>query len=382
MDQVLSVCPETINKSDLNIKKCRRTALGLSLSVIIIGTILLTNLDHVFSASSDLMLEYLTWEPEHTVFGGLLSVHGTIKNVGDTQSSDKYTLSLYVDDWRVDGWLVRLAGFQPTVSPEIAPGGTQVWHFKISDYAVFKQGDHQVKAVVTEPGDPNPDNNELVKTLSISPGDYSSDFSIVNYGMCNKIDEKDLPVGITENYSFDDELAVSYFYTDIKHADWPEKIGQESNLTFKFYSPNGTLHRERSGGYSILLGRDPSGREVTGFACQLFINTDLQAYGNEGDPLYDPGYQALNKYPGTWRVEVFNKGHLLFAKKFIIEDASSHTLSTTSTSEPTSRPTLNTQNSTTESLGSQVLGEYATVVATIAIVAVAGSAVLLRRKKR
>ena len=360
MDQVLSVCPETINKSDLNIKKCRRTALGLSLSVIIIGTILLTNLDHVFSASSDLMLEYLTWEPEHTVFGGLLSVHGTIKNVGDTQSSDKYTLSLYVDDWRVDGWLVRLAGFQPTVSPEIAPGGTQVWHFKISDYAVFKQGDHQVKAVVTEPGDPNPDNNELVKTLSISPGDYSSDFSIVNYGMCNKIDEKDLPVGITENYSFDDELAVSYFYTDIKHADWPEKIGQESNLTFKFYNQEGFLYVERNSGYSILLARDPTGREITGFALQLSLS-------------------ALD-YQGAWRVEVFNEDHRILAKRFMIGDMSSRTLSTsTSTSEPAS---TGEQTSTTKDLVGQVPGAYMGMVGAIAVAAVGCGVILVMRRKK
>ena len=364
------------------LKPRRRAALGLLLSLIVIGTILLANLDHAFSASSDLTVEYLTWEPEHPVSGGPLSAHGSIRNVGDAQSSDKYTLSVYVDDWWVDGWLVRMTGFQPTVSPKIAPGRTQVWHFGVSDYAVFKRGNHQIKAIVSEPNDPNPDNNELVKTLSISPGDYGSDFNIVNYGMCNRIDEDGLPTGITENYSSNQELAISYFYTDIKHTDWPDKIGPKTNLTFRFYSPNGTLHRESSGGYSILLGKDPSGREITGFALQLFIGKDLQAQGKEGDPLYDPGYQALGKFLGTWKVEVVNKGHLLFAKRFVIEHESSHTLSTTSPLQLTSSSTSRTEQASTEDLGKMVPGGYATVVGTIAVMAVGGGVILWRRKKR
>jgi hypothetical protein len=236
---------------------------------------------------------------------------------------------------------------------------------------------------VNEPNDSNPDNNWLVKTLSISPGDYSSDFNIVNYGMCNRIDEQGLPVDITDTFSFNDELATPYFYTDINHADWPERIGQKTNLTFRLYSPNGTLHRERSEGYSVLLSRDPSDREITGFAFQLFINKNLQTNGKEGDPSYDPGYQALNKYPGVWRIEVYNEGHQLFAKRFIIENMSSRTLSTTSASEPTSRPTLTTeQTSTTEGLENQIPGGYATVVAVIALMAIVGGVILAKGRKR
>jgi hypothetical protein len=364
------------------LKPRRRAALGLLLSLIVIGTILLANLDHAFSASSDLTVEYLTWEPEHPVSGGSFSVHGRIRNVGDAQSSDKYTLSVYVDDWWVDGWLVRMTGFQPTASPKIAPDRTQVWHFGISDYAVFKRGNHQIKAIVSEPNDPNSDNNELARTVSISPGDYSSDFNIVNYGMCNRLDEDGLPIGITENYSSNEELAVSYFYTDIKHADWPEKIGPKTNLTFRLYSPNRTLHRESSGGYSILLGKDPSGREITGFALQLFIDKDLQAQGKEGDPLYDPGYQALGKFLGTWRVEVLNNGHLLFAKRFVIEHASSRTLSTTSPPQLTSSSPSRTEQASTEDMGKMVPGGYATVVGTIAVMVVGACVILLRRRKR
>jgi len=367
----------------LNIGKYHRTILGMALSTMIIGTIFLANLDHVYPVSGDLTVDYLMWEPEHPVSGGPLTVSGRIRNIGDAPSSDKYTLSLYVDDWWVDGWLVRLVGFQPKVSASISPVRAQVWHFKISDWTVFKQGNHQVKAVVNEPNDPSPDNNWLTKTLSISPGDYSSDFNIVNYGMCHRIDEQGLPVDITEAFSFNDELAVSYFYTDVRHADWQEKIGQKTSLTFKLYSPNGTLHRERSEGYSVLLSRDPSDREITGFAFQLFINKDSQTYGKEGDPSYDPGYQALNKYPGTWRVEVFNQGHQLFVKRFIIENVSSRTLSTTSASEPTSRSTLTTeQTSTTEGLESQIPGGYATIVGVIALIAVVGGVILVRGRKR
>jgi hypothetical protein len=363
------------------LKSRRRAALGLLLPLIVIGTIILANLDHVFPASSDLTVEYLTWKPEHPVSGGSLSVDAGIRNVGDAQSSDKYTLSMYVDDWWVDGWLVRMTGFQPTVSRKIAPGWMQVWHFRISDYAVFKRGNHQIKAIVSEPNDPNFDNNGLAMTLSISPGDYGGDFNVVNYGMCNRIGEDGLPIGITENYSLDDELAISYFYTDIKHTDWPEKIGSKTNLTFRFYSPNGTLHRENSGGYSILPGRDPSGREITGFALQLLIGKDLQAQGKEGDLMYDPGYQALDKFPGTWRVEVLNKGHLLFTKKFIIEHTSTHTFSTTSPLQLTSSSTSRTEQASTEDLGSVVPGGYPTIVGTIAIMVV-GGVILLRRRKR
>ena len=218
--------------------------------------------------------------------------------------------------------------------------------------------------------------------MSISPGDYSSDFNIVNYGMCHRIDEDGLPVGITENYSSNEELAIFYFYTDIKHTDWQEKIGPETNLTFRFYSPNGTLHRESSGGYSILLAKDPSGREITGFALQLLIGKDVQAQGKEGDPLYDPGYQALDKFPGTWNVEILNKGHHLFVKKFIIQHASSRTLSTTSPLQQTSNSASMTEQASTEDLGSMVPGGYAMIVGIIAVVVVGGCVVLLKRRKR
>lgn len=109
----------------------------------------------------------------------------------------------------------------------------------------------------------------------------------------------------------------------------------------------------------------------------------MQANGREGDPSHDPGYQALNKYPGIWRVEVYNEGHQLFAKRFIIENVSSRTLSTTSPSEPTSRSTLTTeQTSTTEGLESQILGGYATVIGAIALMAVVGGIILVRVRKR
>ena len=340
------------------------------------GTVLLANPDHAFSASSDLMVEYLTWEPEHPLSGGPFSVHGRIRNIGGTQSSDKYTLSVYVDDWWVDGWLVRMTGFQSTVSPRIAPSQAQVWHFGISDYAIFKRGNHQIKAIVSEPNDSKPDNNELVKTLSISPGDYSSDFNIVNYGMCNGIDEDGLPVGITENYSLNDKLAISYFYTDLAHSEWAEEIGQKTGLSFRFYSPNGTLHAE-SRGYSVLPVKDPGGREITGVALQLFINKDSQALGKEGDPLYDPGYQALNKYLGIWRAEVFNKGHLVFSKRFIIEDTSSRIMSTTlARPEPKTGSTFTTS---TEGIGSQDVGSYAIAVGAIAVTAVVCCIALVMR---
>ena len=362
----------------LNVNKPLRVALCLSLSLTIMGTVFLTSLDHAFSASTDLAVEYLTWDPERPVSGGPLSIHGRIRNAGDNASSDKYVVSLYVDDWWIDGWLTRLVGYQPTVSPRIATGRSQVWHFRISDYAIFKQGDHQIKAVVAEPNDQNPQNNELAKTLSIYPGNYSNDFNIINYGMCNRIDQDSLPVGITETYTSDEEAAISYAYTDIKHADWPAMMPQSASLTFKFYSPNGTLHRGRSEGYSVLLARDPNGKEITGFAYQVSITKGLEASGSKGDPLYDPGYEALGKFPGTWRVEVFNEDHLLFVKRFIIEEASSPTSSTA----PPSESTLKTeQTSTTYSQGGQVLGGYLGVVGAIVLVAVVG-AILLKRKKR
>ena len=320
------------------------------------------------------------WEPEHPVSGGSLSVNGRIRNVGDAQSSGKYTLSTYVDDWWVDGWLVRMTGFQPTVSPKIAPGQAQVWHFRISDYAIFKRGNHQIKAIVSEPNDPNPDNNGLVMTLSISPGEYSSDLNIVNYGMCNRIGEDSLPIDITENYASGDEVAISYFYTDIKHTDWPEKIGPKTNLTFRLYSPNGTLHRENSGGYSILLARDPSGREITGFALQLLIRKDLQAQGKEGDPTYDPGYQALDRFPGTWRVEVINKGHLLFTKKFIIQHTSSHTVTTTSTTNSTS--TTSSTTSTTTSIPPSPIPGFPTESILMGLVGGMIALTILRRRRK
>jgi hypothetical protein len=230
----------------LNVNRGRNAALCLLLSMIIMGTILLSNLDNVYCASADLALEYFTWEPEHPVSGGPLSMHVRINNAGDTISSDKYVVSLYIDDWWIDGWFARLVNYQSPVNPRVAPGRPEVWHFSISDHAILKQGDHQVKAVVTDPSDQNPNNNELVKTLSINPGNYSSDFNIINYGMCSRIDQEKLPVNITDSYGVNDEVAVSYAYTDIKHADWSEKMGQEDGLKFRLYSPNGTVHRERS----------------------------------------------------------------------------------------------------------------------------------------
>ncbi len=155
-------------------------------------------------------------------------------------------------------------------------------------------------------------------------------------------------------------------------------MSQKASLTFRFYSPNGTLHRERSDGYSVLLARDPNGKEITGFAYQVSINKGLEASGSKGDPLYDPGYEALGKFPGMWRVEVFNEDHLLFVKRFIIEEASSHTSSTA----PPSESTLKTeQTSTTYGQEGQVLGGYLAVVGAIVLVAVIG-AILLKRKKR
>jgi hypothetical protein len=346
--------------------------------MIIMGTILLANLDNVYCASVDLALEYFTWEPEHPVSGGPLSIHVRINNAGDTISSDKYVVSLYIDDEWIDGWFARLVNYQPPVNPRVAPGRPEVWHFSISDHAILKQGDHQIKAVVTDPSDQNPNNNELVKTLSINPGNYSSDFNIINYGMCSRIDQEKLPVNITDSYGVNDEVAVSYAYTDIKHADWSEEMGKEGSLIFRLYSPNGTLHRERGDGYSILFATDPNGREITGFAFQLFINKDLQAYGKKGDPSYDPGYEALGKFPGIWRVELFSYGHLLFLKRFIIEEASSHTSSTATLSESTLG---NEQTPTTYGQEDQVLGGYLTVAGAIVIVAVMG-AILLKRKKR
>ncbi len=346
------------------------------------GAISLAGFDRVFCASSDLTVDALAWEPEHPVSGGPLTINGRIRNVGDVPSSRNYTLSLYVDDWWIDGWLVRLVGSQPKVIVSISPVRAQVWHFRISDWTVFKKGNHEVQALVSEPSDPNPSNNWLNKTMVISAGDYSSGFNIVNYGMCNRIDEQGLPVDITENYDLSDELAISYFYTDVKHADWQKKLGQEAGLIFRLYSPNGTLHRETSEGYSVLPSRDPGDREITGVALQLFINKSLQANGSEGDPSYDPGYQALNKYPGIWGVEVYNEGHRLFTKRFIIEKLPSRTVSTTSTLEPTLGLTLTTeQTATTAGLEGQIPGGYATVVGVIALIVVVGCAVLARRRK-
>ena len=95
-------------RARLNAVTCRRTALALALSAVILGTVFLASLDHVFCASSDLTIDYLAWEPEHPVSGGPPAVNGRIRNVGDAPSSNNYTLSLYVDDWWIDGWLVRL----------------------------------------------------------------------------------------------------------------------------------------------------------------------------------------------------------------------------------------------------------------------------------
>jgi hypothetical protein len=348
------------------------------LSVIFLGTIFSANLDLAFPASTDLAVEYLTWDPEKPASGGPFSIHGRIRNAGDTISSDKYTVSLYIDDWWIDGWSTRLVGHQPTISPKIAADRSQVFHFRASDYAIFKQGEHQIKAVVTEPNDQNPTNNELVRTLSIYQGNYSTDFNIINHGMCNGIDKDSLPVDITETYSMDDEAAVAYAYTDIKHADWPAMMSQKASLTFKFYSPNGTLHRERSEGYSVLLARDPNGKEISGFAYQLSITKNVEAYGTKGGPSYDPGYEALGKYPGIWRVEIFNVGHLLFAKRFIIEETSSQI---SSTSLPPESTLTSEQTSTTYSQDGQVLVGYSILVGVIALAAV-GGAVLLKRRKR
>ena len=124
---------------------------------------------------------------------------------------------------------------------------------------------------------------------------------------------------------------------------------------------------------------DPNGREITGFAFQLFINKDLQAYGKKGDPSYDPGYEALGKFPGVWRLEVFSYGHLLFLKRFIIEERSNYTSSTTSPSESALSTEL---TSTAYDLGSETLRDYLMVIGVIVLVAVGAGAILLKRRKR
>ena len=335
-------------------------------------------MQHVLPASSDLKIDDITWEPEHPVYQGLLTVNVVITNVGNLQSSGKYTISLYVDDWWIDGWLSRWVGFQPTSTPAIAPGQREVWHFKISDWTVFEEGKHQVRALVNDTNDPNLRNNELTKTLSFLPSNYSNGFNIVNYGMCKKIDENGLPVNITETYGLKDEPAISYAYTDIKHANWQERIGEKTNLIFRFYSPNGTLHAERNTGYSILQVKDPNGREITGVTFEISINKDHQARGKEGDPFYDPGYQALNKYPGTWRIEASNKGHPFFSKSFIIENASIKTSSSTSSqSAQISRSSIT--SSTAKGLGNQIIGGYAAAFAAIVAVGIVGCVALVTR---
>jgi hypothetical protein len=361
----------------LSFKKYRRVGLCLLLSTIIIEIIFVADLHHVLPASSDLKIDDITWEPEYPVYQGLLTVNLVVTNVGNMQSSGKYTISLYVDDWWIDGWLSRWVGFQPAPTPAIAPGQREVWHFKISDWTVFEEGKHQVKALVNDTNDPNAENNGMSKTLSILPSNYSNGFNIVNYGMCKNIDENGLPVNITEIYGLKDELAISYAYTDLKHADWPQRIGEKTNLTFRFYSPNGTLHAERSTGYSILPVRDPYGREITGVTFEISINKDHQAHGKEGDPFYDPGYQALNKYPGAWRVEASNSGHLFFSKNFIVENASIKTSSSTSSkTEPISRSTIATS---AEGLGSHIEGGCVTAFAAIVFVGVVGCVALVTR---
>ena len=349
------------------------------MSVIIMETLLLANLTPACSASADLTVDYLTWEPEHPISGGPLSIHVRINNAGNTISSDKYSVSLFIDDWWIDGWFSRLVGYQPAINPRVVPGRPEVWHFEISDYAIFKEGDHQIRAIVAEPSNPNQVSSELVKTLNISQGNYSSNFNIINYGMCNRIDQDGLPVGITENYSSKDEVATPYAYTDIKHADWPVVMNQKASLTFKFYSPNGTLHRERSEGYSVLLAEDPNGREITGFSFQLFITKDLQEYGTRGSSSYDPGYLALNKFPGIWRVEVLNENHLLFMKRFIIEAASNHSSSTVSPSESTAETEL---TSTTHGPVGQALGSNLAIIGVVVLIAVGAGAILSKRGKR
>jgi hypothetical protein len=364
----------------LNIRR-DRIVLGLSLLAVIFGTIVEVNLDQGFSASTDLTIEYLTWDPEDPVSGGLLQVHGIIRNVGDIVSSDKYVVSVFVDEWWIDGWLTRLTGYQPPVSPRAATGRPEVFHFKVSDYAIFKQGDHQIKAIVTDPTDSNPNNNALVKPLYISSGDYSSDFNIVNYGMCNRIDENSLPVNITENYRYNAEAAISYAYTDVKHVDWQERMSDNNSLRLRLYNPNGALHSEASEGYSALFTRDLNGREITGFAKTLSINKDHPPNGVKGNPSYDPGYLALNKIPGVWRIEVLNENHLLFTKRFIIEDELSRTSSTTAKSETASESTMRTEIPTTHNSDDQLVRGYVAVIGVIVVVGV-GSLILARRKRR
>ncbi len=356
----------------MNLTRHRHTTFLLVLSGIFIGTAFLAGLNQVVPASEDLTVIDLTWEPEHPVHRGFLIVNVVIENVGQTQSSNKYTMSLYVDGWRIDGWLARLIGFQPAATPRIPPNGREVWHYRISDRTVLKPGNHQLSAAVNEPNDLNPENNELSKTVSISPAEYSSDFNIINYGMCKEIGGDGLPLNITETYSSNDVMAVSYFYADITHADWQAKRGQGTNFTFRVYSPNGTLHVERSNGYSILLARDPDGKEITGFALQLSVNRDFEARGKEGDPRYEPGYQALGKHLGIWKVEIVNKDHPILSDEFIIETRLSQSSSTASSRS----------ESALTSSGALTLSQQQVCVAVVAIMVVCLAVVFAVARKR
>lgn len=341
---------------------------------------LFVNFGCVLSASSDLTVQNIRWDSQLPVFAGPLTLYVDIKNVGDGPSSNQWTLSLYVDDW-----LVGEIG--PEVSPGFSPNQTQTWYWNISARTLFKDGDHQVKAAVVEPNDPNSSNNVLVKTLSISPSDYSNDFNIPSYGMCRNYVQNNRPANITDTYSLNDENVIVFFYTDISSTDIRQKV---SNLTFNFYSPNGTLHKQYNV-YVVSINRDALGRDFTIFTRQISVNKDYSGFGKPGDPLYDPGYQALNKYPGTWRVEVYNKGHLLFAKRFIIGEATTYIVSSTS-SVMSSESTTLTATQTTISLppttaqtlaqvsGSQFPSGYLVAIAAIVVMCVAVTVVLVRRR--
>lgn len=370
----------------------------------IIGTMLLVNSGYVSSASSDLALENIWWAPQQPVFAGPLTVVVDVKNVGDSPSSDSYTLMLYVDGWGVGGWLVPRQ--YPTLSPTIAPGQTQTWHWNISDWTVFKDGDHEVKAVVKESNDPNATNDVLTKTLKISSSDHVNDFNIFSYGMCKGLDKKTSQAAdITDNYKLTDDHATLFLYTDLKQtSEVYEKI-VNTGFTLKFYSPNGTLHRDMVLNattttylFQMTQQKDENGRPyVIVYLPSLFINKDYSGYGGPGQLINDPPYQALNNYPGIWRAEAWNKGRLLFVKRFIVGDASKYTLTTTSTVTSSSTSISSSLNETaltteqtqtpmttaTEIPPSEAPGGLVTIVgAIVALAVLAAGAVLMKRKKK
>jgi hypothetical protein len=124
-----------------------------------------------------------------------------------------------------------------------------------------------------------------------------------------------------------------------------------SNLHFRFYSPNGTLHKEKNWGYLILFQETKDDRSIAIFAFPLSINKDYMTriLTGEKTPIIDEGYKAAKNYPGIWRVEVFYGENLLFIKKFIIGDPGSYTLSNTQQTVTTKliiKPSLSFKNDT------------------------------------